>query len=458
MLSLRDASPGHQQFGARRQSLLCSRARLDRAEGAVEVEVVLHEQPVDKLPDLGLGKRAHQGVCGELVQTHGQHPGVGAAAEAAHKQRAPHVVAEFAAYAYYAGYYHLRALGDVLAGEVAPAVAAVAAALAVRLTEVVEYVPSQARRGLAVADHGVEPFYVPLAYQRLSLLVKLLVSAHFNEPARCHYVGRGVEQHAVGALPVAPGASGLLVIRLQALGHVVVDDEVHVGLVYAHAEGVGGHHDALAVKAEVVLIASALIVFQTSVIAGHGDSVRREGALHPLHAGARGAVDDAAFPLVLADKAAQRGELVRVSEHVEVQVRTVEARDDTVRLAQLQHRLDVASHLRRSRGGEGRDRRPAGEGGYERGDAQVARPEILPPLRDAVSLVDSYERYLDRRRQGGEAGSIQPFRRDIQQLVCAGAHPGVDLALLGGGQGAVYECGADSCTLQRRHLILHERD
>ena len=75
-----------------------------------------------------------------------------------------------------------------------------------------------------------------------------------------------------------------------------------------------------------------------------------------------------------------------------------------------------------------------------------------------MSLVDRYERYLDRRCQGGEAGRVQPFRRDIQQLVCAGAHPGVDLALLGGGQGTVYECGADSCALQRRHLILHQRD
>ena len=55
-------------------------------------------------------------------------------------------------------------------------------------------------------------------------------------------------------LAVPPGAARLLIVALQILGHVVVDDEPDVGLVDAHAEGVGGHHDADPVVEEIVLI------------------------------------------------------------------------------------------------------------------------------------------------------------------------------------------------------------
>ena len=55
-----------------------------------------------------------------------------------------------------------------------------------------------------------------------------------------------VEQHGVGFLSVAPGASCLLEVGFDAAGAVDVDDQSHVGLVDAHAEGVGSHDDALA--------------------------------------------------------------------------------------------------------------------------------------------------------------------------------------------------------------------
>ena len=70
---------------------------------------------------------------------------------------------------------------------------------------------------------------------------------------------RGVVEHqAVRGGAVAAGAARLLIIRLDAAGNVVVDDEPHVGLVDAHAEGVGGHDDLAPALHEVVLGLAAL--------------------------------------------------------------------------------------------------------------------------------------------------------------------------------------------------------
>ena len=52
---------------------------------------------------------------------------------------------------------------------------------------------------------------------------------------------------------VASGASRLLIVPLQTLGYVVMDDESHVGLVDAHAEGYGGYNHVDALHKEVVL-------------------------------------------------------------------------------------------------------------------------------------------------------------------------------------------------------------
>src|SRR5690606_33037244 len=67
-----------------------------------------------------------------------------------------------------------------------------------------------------------------------------------------------VKQGAPGVGAVAPGASGLLVVRLQAARHLGMHDEADVRLVDAHAEGVGGHHDARIAAHEALLTLGAL--------------------------------------------------------------------------------------------------------------------------------------------------------------------------------------------------------
>ena len=48
---------------------------------------------------------------------------------------------------------------------------------------------------------------------------------------------------------------------------------------------------------------------------------------------------------------------------------------------------------------------------------QIARAEILPPLGDAVRLVDREQRDLQLLRERAEAVGQQPLRRDVEDLV-----------------------------------------
>ncbi len=76
-----------------------------------------------------------------------------------------------------------------------------------------------------------------------------------------------------------------------------------------------------------------------------------------------------------------------VAPHVEVEVRSVEAAHEDERVAQVEPLDDLVPH--RARGGrrEGQHRRVA-EAVDDGAEAQVVRPEVVAPRRDAVRLVD----------------------------------------------------------------------
>ena len=61
------------------------------------------------------------------------------------------------------------------------------------------------------------------------------------------------QEDGVGGLAVAPGAARFLEIGLGAVRQVHMDHEPDVGLVDAHAEGVGAHHHADPVRLPVLL-------------------------------------------------------------------------------------------------------------------------------------------------------------------------------------------------------------
>ncbi len=108
-------------------------------------------------------------------------------------------------------------------------------------------------------------------------------------------------------------------------------------------------------------------------------------------------------------------------------------------------------------GGQGQARH-LGEALCQDGKPQIMGPKIVPPLGDAVSLIDGKQRH----RQAGEKvqGALhqQPLRSHVEhiQLTTAGLlHNLVNLSTL---QGGVDEGGPNAIETQGIDLILHQGD
>ncbi len=87
------------------------------------------------------------------------------------------------------------------------------------------------------------------------------------------HVLQPVGHPGVGRQAVAPGAAGLLVVGLDALGQVQVGDEAHVRLVDAHAEGDGGDDDDAVLAQEALLVARAGLGRQAGVVGQRGPAL-----------------------------------------------------------------------------------------------------------------------------------------------------------------------------------------
>ena len=432
---------------------------LQRLMLRADEKIFLDDQLVHAGADLGGGVVPHQAVGGETVQFQIQHPLPPAAPEHLDDQRRAHEIAQLFPHPQDAGEDHLGGHGDVLIGESAGAVAAAAAIFRVVLAEIVQDDAAEAPPALAVGDHGVQPPQVLLMDALPGGLVQGVVfRTVLDEGPGGDDVRGGVEQDAVRRFPVAPGAAGLLVVGFQAFWHIVVDHEGDVGFVDAHAEGVGGHHDGAAVILEILLILPTLAVLQPGVIADGFDAVGVQIGADALHRRAGGAVYDAAFPAPLLQQAPQRRGAVGGLQHVEIEVRPVEAGDDAEGIAQRKGAQNVGAHRLCGGGGESGQDRPLGQPDEEIMDFQIAGAEILAPLGDAVGFVHCYQRQRQGLQQGGKARGLQPLWRGIQQLVRSGAQAAVNVLQFFVGEGTVDTGGADAVFLQGQHLILHQGD
>ncbi|MNZ38686.1 hypothetical protein D3C78_561660 [compost metagenome] len=102
-------------------------------------------------------------------------------------------------------------------------------------------------------EHGVEL----VLFQALVTLVAFGILQHLLEH---QHVLQAVGHPGVRRQAVTPRPAGFLVVRLEGLGQVQVRDKPHVGLIDAHAERHGGHHD------QAFLVEEALLVIGPQVI------------------------------------------------------------------------------------------------------------------------------------------------------------------------------------------------
>ncbi len=239
-------------------------------------------------------------------------------------------------------------------------------------------------------------------------------------------------------------------------------DRAHVGLVDAHAEGVGGHHHPGAAGHELPLHRGALLAVQPRVVGG--DLAAQVGAQqggHLLGGRARARVDDGRPVGGVGEHGGQMtalGPLRRAAHHREGEVGPVEARRHAHRVAQAQAPLHVSGHLRGG-GGRGAHDGPRAQPPRGVGQAEVVGAEVVPPLRDAVGLVDHEQAHARVAHRVEERPRREPLGRHVEQA---------QLAARGGGQGrAVLRARAlrvDQTDPRAGHrgqaldLVLHERD
>ncbi len=106
----------------------------------------------------------------------------------------------------------------------------------------------QLAAGAGLADEQIS------ASLQLFVVLADLLDEEFLNPE----IARRVIQNAIGGAAIASGAARFLVIGFHAARQVVMQHEADVGLVDAHAEGVGGHDDRAWLVHEALLAGFAL--------------------------------------------------------------------------------------------------------------------------------------------------------------------------------------------------------
>ena len=317
-----------------------------------------------------------------------------------------------------------------------------------RFAEIIEQYAATAHLGLSIFLHTAEAFHVYLA-----------LAARPGERGELYDVGIVVEQQGVGRQAVAPRPAYLLIETLYAFGQVVVNDPPDVALVDAHAEGDGRHDDLDAVADEVGLRGVAFVGAEAGVVGRSRYAVGAQFGGEFVGRLARKAVDYAALPFMGCDEAEQGRQFLAAFEpalHVKVQVGTVERGDEHGGLAERELGEDVATGDLVGRRGKRHDGH-AGELAPQDAELRVLGTEVVTPLADTVSLVDSEEAHADVMEKIGKlrkqclGGQVEELDLPLHALLA-------QEALLASRKAAVERDGSNAVGPERLDLVFHERN
>ncbi len=235
-----------------------------------------------------------------------------------------------------------------------------------------------------------------------------------------------------------------------------MDHKPHVRFVDPHAECVGGDDHPHLAPQPGLLLGRPHPVPQPGVVEVGRDTLVGQLRGDLLRPPPRAGVDDPR-PLDPPDHPQELFEFVFDLPHHESDVGPGERPAKNLRFVQPQVLSDVLQHERRGRGRQ-RHERSLRHPLPEAGDPQVGGPEVVPPLRDAVSLVDRHQRDIHFPHPGVKNPRLDPLRRDIEQLhipVHAVIQRDIDLP---GGHGRVDRDGIDPPPPKGVDLVFHQSD
>ena len=273
------------------------------------------------------------------------------------------------------------------------------------------------------------------------------------------------EQDDVGVLDAAAGAPDLLVVGDDRTRRLVVHDEAQVGLVVSHPERAGGDDRLDLVAEQPVLGGDAVLGLVLAAVRHRGDppGAQERGDLLGVALGER--VDD---PRSVHTRKVLRqpGESLgrpRQFEDLQAQARARAAARDRSAAPRLAGFTELRDHVGHDPVVGGRGRAEHRHSGRERVehvlDPPVVGAEVVPPVRDAMGLVDHEQ--ADRRGEQrqhllAEAGVVEPLGADQQQVDRPGGQPVADVVPLVA-VGAVDRVRPQPEALGGGDLVAHQR-
>jgi hypothetical protein len=319
------------------------------------------------------------------------------------------------------------------------------------LAEVIEQPHAATAGGLAQAEQSIE-------LGRTDAFVIVCGIRDLDQAPLLDDIGQAVRHPCIRRSAVASGASGFLVIGLDALRQVEMGDEAHIRLVDAHAERDGRDHDQALFALKSRLVLAPRRVVHAGVIGQGVDALGAEPRRGLVDLAPRQAVDDAGLARMLVGDEPQqlRTAIVLVDDRV-ADVGAIEARHEDACRREIEARHNLGAGLRIG-GRRQRDSRHARITLMQHRQRQVLGSEIVAPLRHAVRLVDREQRDLDTIDQVEATRHSQPLRRDVQEVELAGDQRTLGRARGLGALGRIEECGAHAQLQQGSDLVLHQRN
>src|SRR5574344_728412 len=245
------------------------------------------------------------------------------------------------------------------------------------------------------ADGYLEEIGDMLIYLTDIILVGKVGNSPFSQSGNVRTIG---EQYGIRLLAVATGASGFLKIRLDAVRRLDMYHDTHIRFVDTHTEGVGSHHNAYFVRLPFALSFVSYAVGKSGMIeCGFDIIIAKEFRQFFGFLSVSDVYDGATVNLV--EYVQHLGRPVLGVSHNLSEIAALKTHREHVSCPEMQFVLNVVNN--------------SGIGGCRECEywfignmlpdirnVQVRRSEVISPLCDTVSLIDSDETDVDMSEFG----------------------------------------------------------
>ena len=236
-------------------------------------------------------------------------------------------------------------------------------------------------------------------------------------------------------------------------------DRADIRLVDPHAERDRRNHDGVVGGHETILHRLARLGFHARVVGFSGEAGRSKGGGDGLGGLLQGHVNDgrADGPRFQTGKEDVDAIARRTRRHAQEKIRTIEPRVNMPGRRDGEGAADILRHRGRGRRGE---REHAAYVQFLRvaGELQVVWAEIVPPLGNAVCLIDHEEIDAQRFQVGEEPLVGETLGSDVEELEAPLTQGGLDLVEYLAAHRGIETGGRDAAGQEKIHLVLHERD